>query len=176
MTSLLIAAVLLGQGAPANPVIAELDLDRVEVSQALRATFEAAGISPRLLDMRYEVRGVVTISVKRTRFEAALRLIASQVDGGIELRDGRYLLFHKDHTPTNVPVSVEVTGADPMRVLDALFTQAGVASKVEAVRPRDKTIDVTYTDTKFEIALAMLLSREGLRYRVEKGLYIVCAK
>ena len=70
-------AIVQAQTDPASQMIPSLDLDSVDVREALRALFKSVGVSYSIAP---EVQGTVTVNLKNVRFDTALQNILKQVE------------------------------------------------------------------------------------------------
>src|SRR5579862_8953344 len=87
------------QTDPANQVIPSLDLDAVDVREALRALFKSVGVSYSIAP---EVQGTVTVNLKNVRFDTALQNILKQCDATYRVEGGVYQIIKREEpTPTN---------------------------------------------------------------------------
>src|SRR5579862_6087362 len=113
------------QTDPGNQIIPSLDLDSVDVREALRALFKSVGVSYSIAP---EVQGTVTVNLKNVRFDTALQNILKQVDATYRVEGGVYQIIHREevtppgnNNPETAPVAankvrrkVFVRHADPM--------------------------------------------------------------
>src|SRR3954462_12962113 len=87
------------QTDPADQIIPSLDLDAVDVREALRALFKSVGVSYSIAP---EVQGTVTVNLKNVRFDTALQNILKQVDSTYRVEGGVYQIIKREEpTPQN---------------------------------------------------------------------------
>jgi len=89
------------QTDPADQMIPSLDLDSVDVREALRALFKDVGVSYSIAP---EVQGTVTVNLKNVRFDTALQNILKQVEATYRVEGGVYQIIHREEpTAPNTP-------------------------------------------------------------------------
>src|SRR5580700_3985676 len=84
-----------GQGDVSNQVIASLDLQDVDVRDAIRALFKNVNANYVVAP---EVQGTVTIQLKNVKFEVALRNILDQVKATYRIEGGIFNIIKRDDT------------------------------------------------------------------------------
>ena len=86
-------AITHAQTDPADQIIPSLDLDSVDVREALRALFKSVGVSYSIAP---EVQGTVTVNLKNVRFDTALQNILKQVDATWRVEAGVYQIIKRE--------------------------------------------------------------------------------
>jgi hypothetical protein len=81
------------QTDPADQIIPSLDLDAVDVREALRALFKSVGVSYSIAP---EVQGTVTVNMKNQRFDTVLQNILKQVDSTYRVEGGVYQIIKRE--------------------------------------------------------------------------------
>ncbi len=81
------------QTDPGQTIISSLDLDSVDVREALRALFKNVGVSYSIAP---EVQGTVTVNLRNVTFEAAIQNILKQVDATYRIEGGVYQIIHRE--------------------------------------------------------------------------------
>src|SRR4051812_4403099 len=96
---------------PGQQMISSLDLDSVDVREALRALFKNVGVSYSIAP---EVQGTVTVNLRNVTFEAALQNILKQVDGTYRIEGGVYQIIKREDiippTQNQDPTTTTTTG------------------------------------------------------------------
>src|SRR5579862_1151883 len=124
------------QTDPANQVIPSLDLDAIDVREALRALFKGIDVSYSIAP---EVQGSVTVNLKNVRFDTALQNILKQCDATYRVEGGVYQIIKREEiapptttgpetapTATNkVRRKVFVRHADPMFIAALIAKDGG---------------------------------------------------
>ena len=127
------------QTDPGNQIIPSLDLDAVDVREALRALFKSVGVSYSIAP---EVQGTVTVNLKNVRFDTALQNILKQCDATYRVEGGVYQIIKREepvgpsgNDTTTAPVSnnkvrrkVFVRRADPMFIAALIGSDKGQTS------------------------------------------------
>src|SRR5579862_6327541 len=127
------------QTDPGNQIIPSLDLDSVDVREALRALFKSVGVSYSIAP---EVQGTVTVNLKNVRFDTALQNILKLVDSTYRVEAGVYQIIKREdiappsggdqqpQTPQNNKIrrKVFVRHADPMFIAALIGNDKGQTS------------------------------------------------
>ena len=129
-----------GQGDVSNQVIASLDLEDVDVRDAIRALFKNVNANYVVAP---EVQGTVTVQLKNVKFEVALRNILDQVKATYRIEGGIFNIIKRDETvvdntnptapilPTasKTPVRIYINHADPLFIIMMLGSRQTTAIK-----------------------------------------------
>lgn len=83
----------LAQVDPGQTKISSLDLDQVDVREALRALFKNVNVSYSIAP---EVQGTITVNLKDVSFEAALQNVLKQVDATYRIEAGVYVVLRRE--------------------------------------------------------------------------------
>ena len=132
-------AISVAQTDPADQMISSLDLDAVDVREALRALFKNVGVSYSIAP---EVQGTVTVNLKNVRFDTALQNILKQVDATYRVEGGVYQIIKREEpapinnqnpepggaTANKVRRKVYVRRADPMFIANLIGQDKGNSS------------------------------------------------
>jgi hypothetical protein len=127
------------QTDPADQIIPSLDLDAVDVREALRALFKSVGVSYSIAP---EVQGTVTVNMKNQRFDTVLQNILKQVDSTYRVEGGVYQIIKREEpqptagggteqaptTSNKVRRKVFVRHADPMFIAALIGSDKGNAN------------------------------------------------
>src|SRR5579862_508513 len=127
------------QTDPANQIIPSLDLDSVDVREALRALFKSVGVSYSIAP---EVQGTVTVNLKNVRFDTALQNILKQADATYRVEAGVYQIIKREEivppndqnqqappeTNNKIRRKVFVRHADPMFIAALIGNDKGQTS------------------------------------------------
>ncbi|MHB8636355.1 MAG: hypothetical protein ACYC96_07775 [Fimbriimonadaceae bacterium] len=97
-----------GTGDVSNQVIASLDLEDVDVRDAIRALFKNVNANYVVAP---EVQGTVTVQLKSITFEVALRNILDQVKATYRIEGGIYNIIKRDEGP---PPTTDTTNTQPL--------------------------------------------------------------
>lgn len=174
MTALLLTLATLQTGSPRpDPIVREIDLNQVEWTVALETAFKAAGGKLSDHKVAKDVEGKVTLVLKNIPLETVLRVVTVQVDALFELRDGKYMFFHKDRTPSNAAITLSADRVSTGHGFKLLFGLASVPYRIDATSFRHQQVNLDFDNVKLEYALDRMVRDQGMRYRVEKGTYIV---
>lgn len=130
-----------GQGDVSNQVIASLDLQDVDVRDAIRALFKNVNANYVVAP---EVQGTVTVTLKNVKFETALRNVLDQVKATYRVEGGIFNIIKRDEslnvnptdnnkvpdvTVTKTPRRIYLNHADPMLVIQLLAARGTSALK-----------------------------------------------
>jgi len=111
-------APIAAQEDPSNVMIESLELDQADVREALKILFK--NVSNVSYSIAPEVQGLVTVSLKKVRFETALQNILKQVDATYRVEGGVYQIIKREEIapPTTGAEAPTTTAArNPVRRL-----------------------------------------------------------
>ncbi len=86
--------------APQDPNVSKLDLQDVDIREALRSLFKLVGSSYAVAP---EVQGSVTVSLRDVPFSTALQNLLKQVDATYRIEGGIYLIATHEPIAPNLP-------------------------------------------------------------------------
>src|SRR5579862_3058585 len=118
-------------GDVSNQIIASLDLEDVDVRDAIRALFKNVNANYVVAP---EVQGTVTIQLKNVKFEVALRNILDQVKATYRIEGGIFNIIKREEVVANpttdtqnqitavaqTPRRIYINHADPMYIIRML--------------------------------------------------------
>ncbi len=87
-----------------------LDVQNVDVREALRSLFKSVGIS---YSVAPEVQGTVTLSLHNVKFETALQNICKQVEATYRITGGIYEIVHREDPVIRDPAPDETVNSKP---------------------------------------------------------------
>lgn len=173
MIALLANIVMATQTAlPADPVIEQFEVDQVPFTVALDALIAKAQLPRANYKVVKSIEGNVTVSFKKVSFQTILRNLAIQVDAFAEFRDGKTLIFYKNDGPSRQRITAEFERTDTSLIFKKIFEMANLPYRIDVQKFRHSGLNLDFEDVPFESVLNRLTIDLGLRYRVEKGLYI----
>lgn len=175
MTALSLSWVLLAQTSPTAFLdrLVDVDFNQMEAREAIVRTLDAAGIPRSRVQIGKDVNGVITVVLKRQYIRLVLRAILNQVDAVLEERDGNVTAFYKENGPTKFKLNLELPDVEVRTALKHMFDAAAKPYRIDAKQFTYSRVNLNYEDTPFEFALDRFVVGQGLRYRVEKGTYII---
>jgi hypothetical protein len=123
-----------GSGDVSNTVVSSLNLQDVDVRDAVRALFKNVNAS---YVVSADVQGTVTVDLKNVKFEVALRNILDQVKATFRIEASVYNIIKRDEPvrdpgvivdpgptlPKNTPVRIFLNHADPALIVRLLAGQ-----------------------------------------------------
>jgi hypothetical protein len=123
---------------PENTNIPSLELQEADVREALKALFRIVGVNYTIAP---EVQGTVTVSLKNTTFETALRTILQQVDATWRVEGGTYMIIKREAAPppdggnnggntapassTKIYRRIKILSADPFHIARMIGAEGG---------------------------------------------------
>lgn len=175
MTALSLSWALLAQTSSVNFLEREVDVDfnQIEARDAIVRTLDAAGVLRSKVQIGKNLDGVITVVLKRVPVRVALRAILNQVDGVLEQRDGVVSAFYKENGPAKYKLNLELSDVEVRIALKHMFDAAAKPYRIDAKKFDYSRVNLNYEDVPFELALDRFVSGQSLRYRVEKGTYII---
>lgn len=113
-------AISAAQTDPGDQMISSLDLDSVDVREALRALFKNVGVSYSIAP---EVQGTVTVNLKNVRFDTALQNILKQVDATYRVEGGVYQIIKREEPAPNPGTTQEPTNTANNKVRRKVYVR-----------------------------------------------------
>ncbi|HRK20690.1 MAG TPA: hypothetical protein PLX06_02720 [Fimbriimonadaceae bacterium] len=170
-----IALLVLGQAAARpvelNPEVASFHIENLEFRTALQLLSRQVGAT---FEIRPGLQGKVTFSAKRVLLSTIVRHLAIQVDGGYEVRDGKYVVFAKETNPSGVTIPyLEIDKRLAMDALREVFRHHPKAKWEVEGTFRDGVNLKIEEEVPFEFALRRVLPHAQGDYQVSKGVYYV---
>src|SRR4051794_14854354 len=125
----------LAQTDPANQIIPSLDLDAVDVREALRALFKSVGVSYSIAP---EVQGSVTVNLKNVRFDTALQNILKQCDATYRVEGGVYQIIKREEPTPTGPGETQAPTTTNSKVRRKVFVRRADPMFIAALIGNDK--------------------------------------
>lgn len=170
-----IALLVLGQAAArppeVNPEVLRFKIENVEFGQAMRQLSKQTGVP---ITVRPELKGLVSLDVMRVPLSTTLYHLVIQVDGGFELRDGKFVVFGKGSYPSGKTLShfqIETRSA-LIALIEVFRFLPGVKWQVDGTFKNEVKVRID-KEVPWEVALREVLEQARGDYQVSKGVYCV---